>query len=182
MRMLSVKAMICAALAALLFSGCAGRHISMTPKVPGLLNVPENQLLSFALRGVGMQIYACKAVNDDPGRFDWAFIAPEAVLLDNRGNKVGKHYAGPTWEANDGSKVVGEVLAKDNGPDPAAIPWLLLRAKANAGSGIFSQITSVQRLNTEGGKAPADACTQAKAGTEVRIPYTADYYFYAARY
>ena len=100
-------------------------------------------------------------------------------MLDNQGNKVGKHYAGPTWEANDGSKVVGEVLAKDNGPDPAAIPWLLLRAKANAGSGIFSRITNVQRLNTQGGKAPADGCTQAKAGTELRMPYTADYYFYA---
>jgi hypothetical protein len=182
MRKLSVTAMICAALATLLFSGCAAHHISMTPKVPDLLNVPENQLLSFALRGVGVQIYACKAVNNDPARFDWAFIAPEAVLLDNRGNKVGKHYAGPTWEANDGSKVVGEVVAKDNGPDPGAIPWLLLRAKANAGTGIFSQITSVQRLNTEGGKATADACTQAKVGAEVRIPYTADYYFYAARY
>jgi Protein of unknown function (DUF3455) len=182
MRKLFVTAMICAALATLLFSGCAARHVSMTPTAPDVLTVPKNELLSFTLQGVGVQVYACKAVSNDPARFDWAFVAPEAVLLDNRGNKAGKHYAGPTWEANDGSKVVGEVLAKDNGPDPAAIPWLLLRAKANAGTGIFSQITSVQRLNTEGGKAPADGCTQAKAGTEVRIPYTADYYFYAARY
>lgn len=181
MRKLSVTIMS-AVLIAMVFPGCAARHISMSPKVPDLLDVPKNQLLSFALRGVGVQIYACKAVKNDPARFDWEFIAPEAVLLDNQGNKVGKHYAGPTWEANDGSKVVGEVVAKDNGPDPAAIPWLLLRAKAHAGSGIFSQITSVQRLNTEGGKAPADGCTQEKAGTEVRIPYTANYYFYAARY
>lgn len=181
MRKLSAAAMTGVALTMLLFSGCAARHISMTPKIPDLLKVPESQQLAFALRGVGVQIYVCKAVTNDPARFDWAFIAPEAALLDNRGNKVGKHYAGPTWEANDGSRVVGEILAKDNGPDPAAIPWLLLRGKANAGTGIFSQITSVQRLNTEGGKAPADVCTQAKIGMEVRIPYRAAYYFYAAR-
>lgn len=174
--------MMCAVLATLLFSGCAARGISLTPKVPESLNVPNDQQLSFGLRGTGVQIYACKAADNDPAKFDWAFVAPEAVLLDNRGNKVGKHYAGPTWEANDGSSVVGEVLAKDNGPDPASVPWLLLRAKAHAGSGIFSRITSVQRLNTQGGKAPAGGCTQTTAGTEVRIPYRADYYFYAARY
>ena len=109
-------------------------------------------------------------------------VLARADLFDDQANKLGKHYAGPTWEANDGSKVVGEVLTKDNGPDPAAIPWLLLRAKEHAGMGIFSKIASVQRLNTKGGKAPANGCTQAKVGTEVRIPYTADYYFYGAGY
>jgi hypothetical protein len=24
-----------------------------------------------------------------------------------RGNRIGRHYAGPHWEANDGSKIVG---------------------------------------------------------------------------
>lgn len=182
MRKLLKTSMRLAVFTMMLLSGCAAHHINMAPKVPEPLKVPEHYQLVFALRGVGTQIYACKAVADDPARLDWTFIAPEAVLLDNQGNKVGKHYAGPTWQANDGSKVVGEVMAKDNGPDPAAIPWLLLRTKATAGTGIFSQITSVQRLNTRGGKAPAGGCSQAEAGTEVRIPYTADYYFYSARH
>jgi hypothetical protein len=182
MKKLSPRTMICAALIVLTFSGCAAHQVSMTPKVPELLNVPNDQKLAFVLRGVGVQIYACKALISDPARFDWAFIAPQAELFDDQANKLGKHYTGPTWEANDGSKVVGEVLAKDNGPDPAAIPWLLLRAKEHAGMGMFSQIASVQRLNTKGGKAPADGCTQAKVGAEVRIPYTADYYFYGTRY
>ena len=182
MRNFSVTTMICSVLTVMFFISCAARHINMTPKMPDLLRAPESQMLSFALRGVGVQIYACKTVNNDPARGEWAFIAPEAALLDNQGNKVGKHYAGPTWEANDGSKVVGEVMAKDAGPDPAAVPWLLLRAKTTAGIGIFSQITSIQRLNTEGGKGPADGCTPAQANTEVRIPYRADYYFHAARY
>jgi len=52
--------------------------------------------------------------------------------------KIGKHYAGPTWESNDGSKVVGEVKARDDGPAPTAIPWLLLSAKSTSGNGAFS--------------------------------------------
>jgi hypothetical protein len=178
----SMKATIVAALTMMLFSGCAARHINMTAKVPGSLNVPGNQKLAFALRGVGAQIYICKAVRNDPARFEWAFLAPEAVLLDDQAHKLGKHYSGPTWEANDGSKVMGNVLAKDNGPDPSAIPWLLLHAKAHTGMGIFSEIASIQCLNTRGGKAPAGGCTQATVGTKVRIPYTADYFFYANRY
>jgi len=181
-RKLSMTAIIGAALAIMLFSGCSVHHVSTAPKIPERLNVPTDQKLVFVLRGVGVQIYTCKAVDNAPAGFDWAFIAPQADLFDDQANKLGKHYAGPTWEANDGSKVVGEVLAKDNGPDPAAIPWLLLRAKEHAGTGIFSKIASVQRLNTKGGKAPAEGCIQAKVGTEVRIPYTADYYFYGARY
>ncbi|MGC1453574.1 MAG: DUF3455 domain-containing protein [Nitrospirota bacterium] len=182
MKKRSIRAVTCAVLTTMLFSGCAAHHLSMTPKIPAPLSVPNDQKLSFALRGVGVQIYVCKAVKKDPARFDWAFLAPEAVLLDDQAHKLGKHYAGPTWEANDGSKVVGEVLAKDNGPDPAAVPWLLLRGKAHTGTGIFSQIVSIQRLNTEGGKAPADRCTRATAGTKARVPYTANYYFYGTRY
>jgi len=182
MKKLSLRTIIYAVLAVMLFAGCAAHQVSMTPKVPEPLNVPNDQKLAFTLRGVGVQIYECKAVANDPAGFDWTFIAPQADLLDDQANKLGKHYAGPTWEANDGSKVVGEVLAKDNGPDPAAIPWLLLRAKIHAGTGIFSRIASIQRLNTKGGKAPVDGCTQAKVGAEVRIPYIADYYFYGAKY
>jgi len=182
MRTLSMRAWICTAFTMMIFSGCAAHHVSMAPKVPEPLNVPNDQKLAFTLRGVGVQIYVCKAGADDAARFDWAFLAPEAVLYDDQAHKIGKHYAGPTWEANDGSKVVGEVVAKDNGPDPAAIPWLLLRAKAHEGTGIFSRIASVQRLNTKGGKPPSDECTPAKAGIEVRVPYLADYYFYGAKY
>ena len=114
-------------------------------------------------------------------RFEWSFKAPEAELFDSDGKKIGRHYAGPTWEANDGSKVVGEVKAKDNGPDPNAIPWLLLSAKSTSGSGIFSQTQSIQRLNTVGGQAPAEGCNQAQFGKETRVPYKAKYYFYIAR-
>ena len=77
--------------------------------------------------------------------------------------------------------MVGEVRAKDNGPDPNAIQWLLLSAKSTSGNGVFSQTQSIQRLHTAGGKAPAEGCNQAQAGKESRVPYKAEYYFYIAR-
>ena len=89
--------------------------------------------------------------------------------------KIGKHYAGPTWESNDGSKVVGEVKANDDGPDATAIPWLLLSAKATSGQGVFSPVKSIQRLYTSGGKAPAAGCDAAHTGQEARVAYKARY-------
>lgn len=153
------------------------------PEVPDKLKVPADQMLALDLRGVGVQIYVCAARKDDASKSEWALKAPEAELFDAAGKKVGKHYAGPTWEADDGSKVVGELKARDDGPDPNAIPWLLLSAKSTSGSGILSRTTSVQRVRTVGGKAPADGCAQAAdAGREVRVPYQAAYYFYSAQH
>ncbi|HTG02321.1 MAG TPA: DUF3455 domain-containing protein, partial [Nitrospirota bacterium] len=138
--------------------------------------------LSLEAQGVGVQIYTCEAVKDNPTRYEWIFKAPDAELFDNAGNKIGRHYAGPTWEALDGSRVIGEVRAKDNGPDPDAIPWLLLSAKSTSGSGAFSRTQSVQRLYTVGGKAPAEGCNgQEQAGKEARVAYKAKYYFYVSK-
>lgn len=137
--------------------------------------------LSLETQAAGVQIYECKASKDDPTRIEWIFKAPEAELFDNVGKKIGRDYAGPTWESNDGSKVVGEVRARYNGPDPNAIPWLLLSAKSNSGSGVFSHTQSIQRLYTAGGKEPAEGCNQAQVGKEARVTYKAKYYFYIAR-
>jgi hypothetical protein len=164
-----------------LFTGCASAQIGMNPAVPENLKVPATQTLSVVAQATGVQIYECAASKTDPARFEWAFKAPEAELFDNAGKKIGKHYAGPTWESNDGSKAVGEVKAHDDGPDANAIPWLLLSAKSTEGNGIFGKTQSVQRLNTVGGKAPADGCNPAQVGKEARIPYRATYYFYVAR-
>ena len=166
---------------AALLAGCASAQIGMNPVVPENLRVPATQTLSVVAQAAGVQIYECAAGKTDPTRFEWALKAPEAQLVDSAGKSIGKHYAGPTWESNDGSKAVGEVKARDDGPDPNAIPWLLMSAKSTEGNGIFGKTQSVQRLNTVGGKAPADGCSQAQVGKEARIPYRATYYFYVAR-
>ena len=169
-----------ASLAACL-AGCADITAVPPAAIPEALKVPDGQVLMLKTQASGVQIYECKAAKDDATRFEWMLKAPEATLFDYSGNPLGKHYAGPSWEALDGSKVVGEVKARDNGPDPAAIPWLLLAAKSNSDSGVFSAVRYVQRLYTVGGKAPADGCDGAHAGAEVRVAYKAAYYFYAAR-
>jgi Protein of unknown function (DUF3455) len=165
----------------ILIASCATVNRPAAPVVPASLQVPTTQVLSLQAHAIGVQIYECQASHDDPTRFDWVFKAPEAQLFDHAGKPIIKHYAGPTWEASDGSTVVGEVTAKDNGPDPMAIPWLLLRAKSTSGHGSLSRTQSIQRLITAGGKAPAGGCGAALLGSEVRMHYTADYLFYRAR-
>jgi hypothetical protein len=159
----------------------------MSPRVaeakdtPESLKPPGNQVLLLTVHGVGVQIYGCQANKGDSAQFAWTLKSPEAQLHDDSGKTQGKHYAGPTWEANDGSTVVGEVVAHDDGTDAAAIPWLLLRAKSTSGHGLFSAVQSIQRLHTTGGKAPSSGCDPSHAGTETRVAYSADYYFYTAK-
>lgn len=167
------------AIAALL-AGCTLPGIDAAPKVPEALRVPPNQRLALEADATGVQIYDCKPSKDDPERFEWALRAPEADLFDVTGKRIGKHYAGPTWESYDGSKVVGEVKARTDGPNVNAIPWLLLDAKSASGDGVFGQTASIQRARTIGGKAPRQGCGPTQAGNEARVPYKATYYFYIA--
>ena len=146
--------------------------------IPNALAVPGGNVLLFKTFATGVQIYTCAAQPDDSETFAWTFKAPEADLHNELGQIVGSHYAGPTWEGNDGSRVVGEVVARADAPEPGAIPWLLLKARTNAGRGVFSTITYIQRLETVGGVAPADGCNHSTINTTREIPYTAVYAFY----
>jgi Protein of unknown function (DUF3455) len=154
---------------------------AQTIAVPDNLKPPPTEVLFLEVAAAGVQVYQCGASKDDPTRFEWVFKAPVADLFDAAGKKIGTHYAGPTWESSDGSKVVGEVTARDNGPDATAIPWLLLSVKSTSGTGVFSRTKSIQRMHTVGGKAPAVGCDKARAGQEARMAYKATYYFYAAK-
>ncbi len=145
------------------------------PEVPAALAVLDGNKVSFQGYAVGVQIYISTPSPTDATAFVWTFKAPEAILFDDDGDVVAIHYAGPTWESNSGSKVVGARVAGVT-VDTTAIPWLLLRAPSSAGPGILENTTYIQRVNTTGGLAPATAPTQ--AGLEARVPYTADYFFF----
>ena len=149
------------------------------PQTPPELQVPPNSSLVLKARGKGVQIYECTAKADDKKAFEWKLKAPEAELFDEKGEKVGKHFAGPTWQATDGSSILGSVMGKADAPDGQAIPWLMLTT-VGKGPGIFANVMHVQRLDTSGGKAPADGCdaAHAKSKAETRVPYEATYYFY----
>src|SRR4030095_2926149 len=131
MRMLNACIMGSFSVVALL-SGCASSSAVGPPDAPETLRPPADQVLALEALATGVQIYECAANQDQPPRFEWVFKAPEAELFDKAGRKIGKHAAGPTWESPDGSAVVGELKARDGGPDPSAIPWLLLSAKSNS--------------------------------------------------
>lgn len=149
--------------------------------IPAVFPDPPNEQKSLEVGAKGVQIYTCGPKKDNPEQFEWSLKAPEAELTDSKGYKVGKHYGGPTWESNDGSKVVGDREKVQSKPAPNTIAWLLLPAKSTEGKGVFSQVKSIQRLNTEGGKAPETGCDKANAGKEVRVDYKATYYFYVAK-
>jgi hypothetical protein len=176
-----VTPLIAGASSVLVLVGCASTDVATAPAVPESLKVPATQTLSVVALANGVQIYECAASKADAARFEWVFKAPEAELVDASGKGIGKHYAGPTWESIDGSKVIGEVKARDDGPDGSAIPWLLLSAKSTEGTGVFGKTQSIQRVKTVGGKAPGAGCGSPEAGKIVRIPYRAAYYFYVAK-
>jgi hypothetical protein len=161
-------------------SGCVMPAKLPLPEVPGSLRPPSGETLYLEAHASGVQIYECSPRTDRPATYEWTFKAPEAALVDTAGHSLGRHFAGPTWESSDGSSVVGDVKSRDPGPSATAIPWLLLSAKATKGSGVFSATTSIQRVQTVGGIAPAAGCDASNASKIARVPYTANYYFYRA--
>ena len=123
------------------------------------------------LHAEGAQVYECK--NGTDGTLAWAFREPVATLILD-GKTVGRHYAGPTWEYSDGSALVGQVAGTAPGEMAADIPLLKLAITSRRGNGVLSPATTVQRINTVGGRLNG-ACY--KAGTFESVPYSADYVF-----
>lgn len=136
--------------------------------VCGKLDVPAAKLV-LRTWAEGAQIYRWNGNT-------WTFVAPDARLSadPNRSSTVGSHYGGPTWETNSGSTVVAAVRDRCT-PDASAIPWLLLEATSTAGSGMFRDVTFIQRVNTAGGLAPASPGSF--VGEVARVPYTTEYLF-----
>jgi hypothetical protein len=140
------------------------------PIVPDNLKPPANETLALKAQAAGDQVYTCDGSA-------WVLSGPDAKLTDEAGKQVGSHFAGPTWEWSDGSRVTGRAVANST-PDPEAIPWLLLTAAQHQGEGVMKSVSSIQRLSTKGGKAPVGGCDASHKGQEARSHYTAVYYFY----
>ena len=163
----------------LTISGCATGPQGPS-ELPANLRPPEGQVLFLEAFASGSQVYECSSKPGQPGTFEWTFSAPEAVLMNQAGHPIGKHFGGPTWKSNDGSLVVGKVKANAPSPDGSAIAWLLLEMKSKVGIGVFSRTTSIVRAHTVGGLAPSTPCSAAMARQLLHVPYTATYYFYEA--
>jgi hypothetical protein len=161
----------CASLAA----GAAAGAEPRVPNVPPQLAVPSGQVLLVKALATGVQNYAC---SEGRSGLEWTFKGPQAELNDEAGRAIGKHYAGPTWEAADASKVVGRLVSSADSESRDAIPQLLLASTQNSGSGVFANVKSIQRLQTSGGLPPKEPCQKDQLGRLVQSPYKAVYYFY----
>jgi hypothetical protein len=139
-------------------------------QVPAAIAAPGETAV-VTLHAEGAQVYECKAGSD--GKLAWTFREPIATLVLD-GKTVGRHYAGPTWEHMDGSAVVGKAAGNAPGKTASDIPWLKLEVTAHRGSGAFSGVSTVQRINTAGG-VHAGGCD--KAGAFHSAHYAADYVF-----
>lgn len=160
-------------------AGRAGAgHVHCPKNVPPALNPPADATLAHAYAARGVQIYTCAAPAAG-GAPAFVLKAPHAVLTSDEGVQV-IHFAGPSWQALDGSLVTGTRLASAPAPDAAGIPWLLLQVASHVGAGIFTDVTTIQRLDTIGGVAPATGCDAAHLGAEILVPYRANYFFYRA--
>jgi Protein of unknown function (DUF3455) len=157
------------ALALLLLTGSLTIARAQTPLPDAIAAPGETAVLT--VHAEGAQIYDCKAGAE--GKLAWAFREPIATLLAD-GKTIGRHYAGPNWEHADGSAVVGKAAGNAPGATANDIPWLKLDVTSRRGSGVLSGVTTVQRINTQGGKL-AGACD--KAGATQSAPYAADYVF-----
>jgi hypothetical protein len=136
---------------------------------------PANEHAVLTVKGRGVQIYTCAAT---PTGAQWVFVAPAARLFDKDGVEVGTHGDGPVWHLQDGSSVVGQVVAKTPSPDAGAVPWLLLKAASRSGAGVFGSVDFVRRSETKGGVAPVGTCDP---GALLRVPYEATYTFYSGK-
>src|ERR1700722_20454418 len=126
------------------------------PSIPDTLKPPAGQYPRSHAHASGQQIYVCDGSK-------WILNRPDATLFDEAGKKVGSHFAGPTWRWSDGSQVTGRPIASAT-TDPDSILWLLLTATGHAGDGVMKNVSSIQRLQTKGGKAPANGCGSSRKG------------------
>lgn len=100
----------------LLVAACASSQPKATVNVPDKLRAGADQSLAMIVPARGVQIYECRASKKQVGVYEWTFVAPEADLFDTRGNRIGRHYAGPHWESTDGSKILGTVKESTEAP------------------------------------------------------------------
>lgn len=144
--------------------------------IPEQIKVPVGNYPVLTVHAKGDQIYQCSF---NKGEYSWQVQAPDARLLDEQGQIVGKHYAGPIWEYKESSRVVGRIVNKIDMTPDLAISWLLVEVVAHKGNGLFSNVSFINRINTHGGLPPESGCDANHLGSEKRVAYLADYVFYS---
>lgn len=168
---------VCHVAALALLGGCASAPPT-SPAPPQLMPVGETAVHRSAARG--HQTYECRARLGGAGP-SWVYVAADLDLFGADGRTVtGKHLFPPAiWQDNDGSRIFGDVKARADAPQPGNAPWLLATARSTGGDGRLSKITSLQRVNTVGGVAPASVCDASSLGTRAQVPFSTEYIYFS---
>ena len=143
-------------------------------------NLPNGNLRVATFYAEGVQKYKAQLVEgSDPARYQWVFVAPQAMLYDINNKKVGTHYAGPTWHLTKVDSIVAQqFVPARTAPafESSSVDWLLLMPKTGiTPTGLFANVSYVQRIATVGGKAPV--IPPVSVADTVDVPYTAVYRF-----
>jgi Protein of unknown function (DUF3455) len=164
-------------LALLLLTACTVQPVQ-TPVPANLIPAGERQVDRVASRG--MQTYECRAKPGHASRPEWVYVSSETELLDGQGQSVGTHtFPPPVWDAHDGSRFSGTIKARAPAPQAGAAPWLLISARSIGGEGRFSKITSLQRVNTEGGVVPTRRCDVTTVGAKERVALISEFILFS---
>jgi Protein of unknown function (DUF3455) len=175
------------------------------PPVPPPLEVPAGNVAFRIDHASGTQAYIClpsgsRLPNDGVPTYIWTFFGPQATLFDDAGEQVATLFLSPnpvdpiengtpraTWQdSRDTSRVwAGPINAyfDEDYVERGAIPWLLLRVvgrqSGTGGSDTLTTTSFLHRVNTSGGVAPKNQCSNAgDVGSWILVPYTADYVYY----
>ena len=160
-------------------AGTASAAIAPPSGIAPTIAATAEEEAAFALRAEGTHAFECKPLASDPNRLAWAFSSQNVTLSDASG-PVARQVSENTWEAiSDRSSVSGAIRSRQDAG--ANLPWLMYRVQSTPDAGLFAGVTSVQRVNTLGGVAPADGCDASNVGKEARVVVAADYYFYRRR-
>lgn len=163
-------------------------HIAKSEQlvIPSAVDLPANlpggntRVATYFAEGV-QKYKAQQKAGSSPATYEWVFVAPEANLYDVTNAKIGTHSAGPTWQLSGSNvdSIYGQQFSpakSASSPDAGSIDWLLLMPKTGKiPTGIFSNVSYIQRIATKGGKAPS--VLPLSANETVNVKYTAIYRF-----
>lgn len=135
---------------------------------------PDDVEAAFALSATGVQIYQCSNLGDGWG---WTYVAPDVTLYEGS-RSIAEHKRPDLWESLSDRSSVTAVPRVQQAAGAGNLPWQLMRAAPLNPTGMFAGVTYMQRVNTEGGLPAPVGCGPGLEGTENRVPFRADYYFY----
>jgi hypothetical protein len=160
----------------------AGAAIAPPEGLAFNLRPSADEAPAFRLSASGVQVYECREALTQPGQYRWAFVNPDMTLSDPAsGADVATSRSIDEWNSLTDLSSVSAVLRATQHAGGDNLPWAYMRAIPTSQDGMFAGVTSIQRVNTRGGAAPGTGCSADTAGSEARVPFTAEYYFYKRR-